>query len=169
MTIAVRQFAPHEWRVYRELRLRALGDSPDAFGSIYTHEAARADTEWEQRLTAGVAARGQMPVVALSGETPIGLAWGLQDKEDATIAHVFQVWVSPEARGQGVGRLLLDAVLTWAQAIGVRTVRLGVTDSYPAAVRLYRQAGFVDAGEPEPLRPGSPILCQPMQLVLEPG
>jgi len=149
--------------------LRALADSPDAFGSIYTHEAARTDAEWEDRLTTGATAPGQMPVLALIGETPVGLAWGRQDEEEPTIAHVFQVWVSPEARGQGIGRLLLTAVLVWAQAIGVRTVRLGVTSSYPAAERLYRQAGFVDAGDPEPLRPGSPIMCQPMQLVLEAG
>ena len=122
MAIAVRRFALHEWRLYRELRLRALADSPDAFGS----------------------------------KTP-------------TVAHLFQVWVSPEARGQGIGRLLLTAVLAWAEAFGVRTVRLGVTSSHPAAVQLYRHAGFVDAGEPEPLRPGSPVFCQPMQLVLEGG
>ena len=61
MAITVRRFAPHEWRVYRELRLRALADSPDAFGSTYEREAARTDAEWEDRLTTGATAHGQMP------------------------------------------------------------------------------------------------------------
>jgi ribosomal protein S18 acetylase RimI-like enzyme len=169
MAITVRRFEPHEWRLYREIRLRALADSPDAFGSMYEHEAVRADAEWEARLTAGATAHGQMPVVALVDDTPVGLAWGRQDEQEPTVAHVFQVWVSPEARGQGVGRLLLTAVLEWAKAIGVCTVRISVTCSHLAAVQLYRRAGFVDAGEPEPLRPGSSILCQPMQLLLEAG
>ena len=81
MNIDVRRFAPREWRVYRELRLRALADSPDAFGSIYTHEAARTDAEWEDRLTTGATAPGQMPVLALIGETPVGLAWAAKTRK----------------------------------------------------------------------------------------
>jgi GNAT superfamily N-acetyltransferase len=167
MTITVRRFAPHEWRTYRELRLRALADSPDAFGSTHEREAARGDAEWEGRLTTGATAHDQMPVVALIDETPVGLGWGRRDEHEPAVAHLFQVWVAPEYRGQGVGRRITNAVIAWARDLGLRTLRLGVTSSHPSALQLYRQAGFVEAGQPEPLRPGSPVLCQPMQLVLE--
>ncbi|HXT16181.1 MAG TPA: GNAT family N-acetyltransferase [Gemmatimonadaceae bacterium] len=166
MGITVRRFAAHEWPLYRELRLRALADSPDAFGSTHARESARADAEWEDRLRVGVAAETEMPVVALVDEMPVGLAWGRQDEHDVSVAHVFQVWVAPEARGKGAGSLLLNAVIAWAKGLGVRTVRLGVTASHPAAFRLYKHAGFVEDGNAEPLRPGSSILCQPMQLAL---
>ena len=167
MPVTIRRFAEHEWQVYRDLRLRALADSPDSFGSTYDREAAWADSVWQDRLRAGAAAAGQMPVVALIDDTPVGLAWGRRDDHERTVADLFQVWVAPRARGQGVGAQLMDAVIAWARGLGVRALRLAVTPSHPAALRLYRRAGFVSAGEPEPLRPGSPVWSQPMQLLLD--
>lgn len=166
MSIAVRRFAPDEWRIYRELRLRALADSPDAFGSTYAREVARTDTEWAERLHVGANTDAQLPLVAFSGETAVGLAWARRDEHDLALAHLFQVWVSPTHRGQGAGRLLMNAVVAWARGLGLRTLRLGVTPSHPAALQLYRRAGFENAGNAEPLRPGSTVLCQPMQLDL---
>src|SRR5687767_13136762 len=84
MTITVRQFTAAEWRTYRDLRLRALRDDPDAFGSTYEREAARPAEDWKDRLAAGVTDAGQLPIVALVGETPVGLAWGRVDERDAT-------------------------------------------------------------------------------------
>lgn len=165
----VRRFAPDEWRTYRDLRLRALAESPDAFGSTHEREVCRSDQEWEARLREGAGDDAQLPLVALSDAVPVGLAWGRQDRDDAGVAHLFQVWVAPEARARGIGRLLLDAVIEWAKARGVRAIRLGVTPSHPAALHLYRRVGFLEAGAPEPLRPGSPIPCHPMELPLEPS
>lgn len=36
-----RRLGRHEWRVYRDLRLRALSESPDAFGSTSERESRR--------------------------------------------------------------------------------------------------------------------------------
>ena len=166
MAMTVRRFAPDEWRLYRELRLHALADAPDAFGSTYEREAARTELEWEERLRIGATAEAELPVVALIGETPVGLAWARDDEHEPGLAHLFQVWVAPPHRGQGVGRSLTNAVIAWAQARGLRSLRLGVTPSHPAALQLYRNAGFVNAGKPEPLRPGSSVPCQPMRLEL---
>ena len=169
MTITLRRFEAEEWREYRDLRLRALLDAPDAFGSTYEREAALQDADWEARLAAGVSEARQFPVVALSGETPVGLAWGRADEREPTVAHLYQVWVAPDHRGQGVGRQLTNAVIEWARELGVRALRLGVTPSHAAARRLYRRVGFVDAGELEPLRPGSTVMCRPMELSLDLG
>jgi hypothetical protein len=55
--LSVRKFAPHEWRLYRDLRLRALRELPDAFGSTFAREAERTDDEWTARLSAGAVRR----------------------------------------------------------------------------------------------------------------
>jgi len=167
MPLTVRRFEASEWRTYRELRLHALADSPDAFGSTYEREAARDDTDWETRLREGARDEAQLPLIALVDETPVGLAWGRRDGHDHTLAHLFQVWVAPSHRGQHVGQQLTAAMIAWARELGVRIVRLGVTPSHPAAMRLYQRAGFVDAGPSEPLRPGSLIQSQPMELGLD--
>jgi ribosomal protein S18 acetylase RimI-like enzyme len=167
MAIIVRRFAAHEWLLYRDLRLRALADSPDAFGSTFDREVARSDEEWRGRLSEGARSHRVLPLVAVSDEMPVGLAWSRLDDEEPDVAHLFQLWVAPEHRGKGIGSQLLEAVLAWAPSTGASVLRLGVTRGDSAAVRLYRRAGFVDAGEPQPLRPGSKLLSQPMHLTLK--
>jgi len=58
-------------------------------------------------------------------------------------------WVSdlfrhPASAGCGIGRALVAATLTAAQASGLRSISLAVSDENPSAIRLYEQLGFVD-------------------------
>lgn len=168
-TVTIRRFTADEWRTYRELRLRALADSPDAFGSTLEREAAFTDSEWRNRLADGVSAPDAIPLVALVDDTPAALAWGRVAEHDAEVAHLYQVWVAPGHRGRGIGRMLIEAVIAWARESGLRVLLLDVTAGNSAAVELYRQLGFVNAGDTQPLRDGSALRRQPMQLVLDEG
>jgi GNAT superfamily N-acetyltransferase len=166
MSIIVRRFAAEEWRTYRELRLNALAESPDAFGSTFEREAARSDDEWQYRLGEGTTSGRDLPLLAAVDDTPTGLAWARIDRDQPFVAHLFQVWVVPERRGHGVGRLLVDAAVAWARSVGAREMRLAVTVGESAAAHLYHRIGFIDEGEPQPLRPGSALQSQPMRLAL---
>ena len=53
------------------------------------------------------------------------------------------IFVSPVARGQGVGTALLSAIMAEATARGYTQVRLDVIDSNPRARALYERCGFV--------------------------
>ena len=53
----IRELERREWALYRELRLRALAESPDAFGRRLVDELARPDAEWI-RLTESVTTPG---------------------------------------------------------------------------------------------------------------
>ncbi len=53
------------------------------------------------------------------------------------------IFVTPEARGQGVGTALLDAISKEAAARGYAEIRLDVIDSNPRARQLYERRGFV--------------------------
>jgi GNAT superfamily N-acetyltransferase len=54
-----------------------------------------------------------------------------------------RLFVSPEGRGRGAGRALIESVVRLARDLGYRFMRL---DTHPAtmgaAVRLYREFGF---------------------------
>jgi GNAT superfamily N-acetyltransferase len=165
----VRPFAPDEWRIYKDLRLRALADSPDAFGSTLAAEQDRSNAVWSSRLASGAGSGLDLPLIAKVDGEPVGLAWGRGDRDDPEVAHLYQMWIAPSHRRLGAGRLLLEAVIAWAKAKNVRYLDLGVTYRESPAMRMYRRAGFEPVGQPEPLRSGSDLLGQSMRLELRKG
>lgn len=65
-------------------------------------------------------------------------------------AEILSVAVAAPHRGKGLARTLLDLHLRRLAGLGVRTVFLEVEENNTAARRLYRRAGFREAGR----RPG---------------
>jgi len=61
-------------------------------------------------------------------------------------AFLFGMYVLPEHRRQGVGRALLEALISRAGEIGVRQVNLTVNSENRAAVLLYESCGFEQFG-----------------------
>lgn len=163
--VRVRPLLPLEWPLYRDLRLQALADAPDAFSYTHAQACTQTDDAWAARLAAAATSGRDHPLVAECDGVAVGLGWVKRD-EDADGAELYQVWVAPGARGRGAGAALLDAARAWSRDTGARSLRLGVTWTDSAAVRMYRRAGFEPVGPAEALRPGSTILSQPMRLTL---
>lgn len=161
--LVVREFLPEEWPIYRDLRLRALHESPDAYGSVYAAECGQTDEEWAERLARGVSAEGDLPMLALFDGEPSGLSWVRIEETKPDVAHLYQMWVAPHCRRHGVGRALVDAAASWARAEGARQFELDVTSDNQAAIRLYEGAGFIVLGESRPLRPDSALRAQGME------
>ncbi|KAF7128477.1 hypothetical protein CNMCM5793_003207 [Aspergillus hiratsukae] len=55
-----------------------------------------------------------------------------------------RLYVSPEARGMGLGQALVDAIIQRAKDMGYREMRLDTLSSMTGAQQLYRRAGFVE-------------------------
>ena len=64
----------------------------------------------------------------------------------AGVAGLFAMWVAPEARGQGAGDLLVQAVVDWAAAAGFQRVVLEVGNNNLTAIALYQRHGFEPTG-----------------------
>ena len=165
----VRRLAADEWREYRNLRLRALAESPDAFGSVYAAEAGQADSHWSARVASGAESASDLPLVAESGGELVGLLWARSDASEPDVVHLYQMWVAPSARGGGVGRRLVETAIAWATGRHARIVLLRVTCGDTPAARLYARLGFVASGDPERLRPGTDLHVQPLALRLDGG
>jgi phosphinothricin acetyltransferase len=56
------------------------------------------------------------------------------------------VYVHPAARGQGVGRQLLDTLITSTEAAGIWTIQSGIFPENTASVTLHHAVGFRDVG-----------------------
>lgn len=163
--VQIIEIEPSHWQIYRDVRLRSLQESPDAFCSTYELESKRTEEQWISRFDPNLGPIGY-PLFAFLNSQVVGLAWGRIDKECPSLGHVFQMWVNPTARGKGIGRHLLMAILSWFRGQGVAKVELGVTCGNSNARKLYESLGFMAYGEPEQLRSGSKILFQSMVLEL---
>lgn len=162
--ISIRPIEPHEWPQYRDIRLHALRDAPDAFGSTWGAEADRADADWAARVQAAAASDRDRVLFAVDGGLACGLVWCKLSATEPGMADLFQMWVAPAARGRGVGQALLAQAIAWAWQTGMRRVRLGVTDADSPAMRLYLAHGFRPVGGLQPLREGSELQMQAMDL-----
>jgi GNAT superfamily N-acetyltransferase len=80
-------------------------------------------------------------------------------EDDPTTAELIAMFVTPGARGRGIGAKLVDAQLAWARAEGFAYVRLMVNLDQGSALRLYERCGFRDTGERSPLRDGPCVLA----------
>lgn len=164
--ISVRRFNPAEWPIYKALRLRALEESPNAFGSTLDLEREQTDAAWTERLQNAVSSGQDCALIAEVEGTPSGLVWAKADANDSGTVNIFQMWVAPQARGRGVGDALLQAAIHWAKQYGARFAKLGATCGDNPAVRLYQRTGFVEFGATEPIRAGSAVLIQNMILAI---
>lgn len=60
--------------------------------------------------------------------------------------HLLNITVSPQHQGQGLGRLLLEALAAWTRAQGIGWLWLEVRASNTRALRLYETRGFRRVG-----------------------
>ena len=167
MPIAVRRAVPEEWEALKEVRLAALRDSPDAFGSTHEHEARADAATWRGWITGEGWDGAVATFVAEEGARLLGMATAYRPDDEPGTVWMFAMWVRPERRGHGIGRALVEAVVAHARSLGAEVVILRVTESNPAAIGLYASCGFIGTPDPpEPPRDGSALMTSAMWLPL---
>ena len=131
----------------RAIRLRALLDAPDAFGSTFEEAVARSAESWSKQAL-------DLPTfVAVLDGLDVGIVRCAPDETKAETAWLISMWVAPEVRRLGVGGALVDAVIEWARSNGVNRLLLDVADKNPPAIALYARKGFQPNGEVSTLPP----------------
>ncbi|MEU4193140.1 GNAT family N-acetyltransferase [Kribbella sp. NPDC026611] len=136
------------WRLLRDVRLRALKDSPAAYISEYQVESTWGEAEWRARF------RYRHWVVVRRGGAIIGLASSVRvDDRPPLERHIESVWVDPRYRRTGV----LRAMLAYLGAVepDVTDWRIWVLDTNEIARKVYDRLGFTPTGEQQPLEDGS--------------
>ena len=140
------------------LRDATAADAP-AIAAIYGHhvlhglgtfeEVPPSSEEMASRL-AVIATRGLPYLVAIgSDEAVAGYAYANTFRLRAAYRYTVEtsVYVAPEQVGQGVGRLLMTALLDSCETLGLRQVIAIIGDSGNAAsIGLHRSLGFETKG-----------------------
>jgi ribosomal protein S18 acetylase RimI-like enzyme len=144
--IAIERISPQIALVYKDVRLRALLDSPTAFSGTYAKESQFPDDEWMKRSVRW-SSDGFAAYLAFDGERACGMVFTFAEEQDPHRAQILSMWVDPEVRRAGVGRMLIDAALAWAESRHVRDVKLMVTSVNDAAIAFYERLGFRRTGK----------------------
>ncbi len=173
MSIVVRRIQPDDVMALKSVRLAALLDSPSAFASSYEKECDRSDDQWRARVEqgssgdssitflawlddrdgqqAGAVDRTDAQSLEQTADRPVGLVSAFVSDGPMTEVELVSMWNSPAVRGEGVGRLLVEAVLSWAAQVHARSVNLWVTTGNEPAEGLYQSMGFEQTGDHQPL------------------
>lgn len=157
MTVEVRELRDGEGLVWRDLRLEALAESPDAFGSTYEASVQRPEGDWEAMVNATAQNPFATSLVAVIDGVPVAMAFCRIDEQDPSVAGLYSMWVMPSWRRRGVARQIVEFALSWMRSRQARIVELAVTEGNEPAIALYTSAGFVDTGRRQPVRPGSTL------------
>ena len=146
----IRNLGESDAAEYQALRLRALREAPEAFGSTYAEEVDRP----LDGIAAQLAGRGPgggfvLGVAHLRGGALMGVA-GCYREAGFKRRHAVVVWgmfVAPEARGAGAGGALLDALLAQARDWpALEQLTLSVVPENTVARALYVSRGFRSFG-----------------------
>lgn len=142
--ISLRMVEPDDMARFRALRLQALQQHPEVYGSEYGEQAAQPADYWQDRVSRTVGSEHEALFVAeadgeLVAMTGVFRTAGAKSHHNATI---YGVYVRPEWRGVKLSDHLIERCLEWAQNHGVLVALLAVISQNASAIRCYIRCGF---------------------------
>jgi GNAT superfamily N-acetyltransferase len=141
VALTVRRAESDDWVKLRAIRLEALSDSPEAFGSTYAVAAKLSNYQWRSMVE-----RSLYFLAERDGDVVGMVSGGLNDRRPGT-HWLYGMFVTPSARGTDTASLLVDAVVEWAKGEGATELYLHVTSIAQRARAFYARVGFLATGE----------------------
>ncbi len=160
--VVVRRLRSGDVDLFRTVRLAALEDSPDAFGETL-EDACAAD--WHARTISGATLSDRAVFLAAAHDVPVGMVF-VRCAANPDPAFLGGMWVSPEFRGRGIGRSLVQHALAFLRAAGQVEVSLWVTRGHSEVLGFYRSLGFRETGATSTLRPDSDVIIDQLRHML---
>jgi len=167
--INVRALGEDDWQVYRDIRLTALQEAPEAFVATRAQEEALDEQVWRERV------RRSRRLVAESEGSPLGVvSLGQAEESDAGTGELFGLWVAPAARGTGVAWKLVEAGADQARKDGRSRLSYWVGTDNGRAVAFASSFGFRPGTNRRPMRvtseaDGSEEMAMVLPLGVDPG
>jgi ribosomal protein S18 acetylase RimI-like enzyme len=155
--MVLRPLTATDAEAYQRLRLRSLREHPEAFARAFEEEQQTSLDAVAERLAHSSVERYILG--AFEGDTLLGILsfrrWeGLKIQHRASIGGMY---VPPESRRRGVGKVLLETAIERARTLtGVEDLILAVTVGNEQARALYLKMGFTPVAlEPRYLKLGT--------------
>jgi GNAT superfamily N-acetyltransferase len=139
--LVIRRTTGDDWSKLRAIRLEALIDTPDAYGSTYEGTLAQPNRRWRAM------AQNDEYFLAEQEGVAVGMVLGGLNFQRPGTHWLYAMYVTPSARGSASASSLVEAVIDWAKNQGASELYLHVTTSVDRARAFYRKMGFVETGE----------------------
>ncbi|MEV1132395.1 GNAT family N-acetyltransferase [Agromyces sp. NPDC049794] len=141
--LSVARVRADDWRRLRTLRLAALAEWPEMFGSTLSRERAFGEDEWRQRA--------QRPSTFLASRhgDDVGPA-GVHEFDGQWT--VVSMWIAPAVRGSGIVDALMEACENTVREAGSDMITLGVLEDNRAGCSAYHRLGFRPTGRRDHVR-----------------
>src|SRR5262249_43401966 len=137
--VQIRQLTPADAALYRGIRLAGLKHSPEAFGSTFEVEFTKPLAWFFDRLS-NSEVFGAFLDAEVGGVAGLAVRHGEKEENKGLL---WGMYVRPEARGAGVARRLVEAIIARARS-RVELIQLSVVVGNEQARRLYARLGFVE-------------------------
>jgi ribosomal protein S18 acetylase RimI-like enzyme len=137
----IRLLAPGDAAMFRDVRLEALRQNPEAFASTFEQEKNKPPSWFQERIS-------QADIFGAFIEDELLGIVGFRAQDRSKTKHKAVLWgmyVRAIARNSGLGRRLVDAVVKHASE-RVEQLQLTVVSENRTAYRLYKNLGFVEYG-----------------------
>jgi RimJ/RimL family protein N-acetyltransferase len=139
---SIRRLTRNDVDAYRAIRLEALTNHPESYGTSPQAFAARSIETLARQLET----LAYFAIVANSGELGGIAAFAVDDGErERHRGWIMQVYASPAMRGNGSALALIEAAVEHARSQVIQ-VHLMVGAHNAPAIRLYEKAGFKTYG-----------------------
>lgn len=146
MADVYRVLGEDEWQLYREVRLAALSDAPEAFVASAQDEASRDEQFWRRRMTRA------RRIVAERDDEPVGVVGLGPHTGDPDNAEVFGLWTAPAVRGERIAWELVASAAWTAADDGCRLLYFWVGSDNVDAIGFASSFGFRPTEERRPVR-----------------
>lgn len=145
--ISVRPLGEEDWKQYRDTRLTALRESPEAFAATVDDEGAFDEDFWRLRMNRSAR------LLAERDANPLGIvSVGRSSDDTPRTSELFGLWVSPESRGSGVASALVRAGARLAREQGQTQLTYWVGSDNGRAVAFASGFGFRPTAERRAMR-----------------
>ena len=134
----------------RDLRLRALVDTPAEFGETLAQAQERSEAFWHERAAQNAAGIEAITFVADEDGRWYGMVTGFFRPDDPLTAHGAGLWVDPAGRGRGLARELMEAMAEWARARGATRIQHWVQETNTQVIAFHERGGYVRTGTTKP-------------------
>ena len=145
----VRILTEADGEAFWNIRLRALRDDPESFGSSYEEILERGIAGATQSLRKRDTSPDDATFGAFEGGTLVGIA-GFRREEEVKKRHKGVIWgmyVPREMRGKGIGKALLQAAIAHAKTLPqLEQINLSVVLTSREARQLFISLGFEPYG-----------------------